>query len=392
MTVPFVISIPLVWLTIWIMAMFRCYRYLRIQAMVKKSMDEKTDETSSLPTMSVVIPTYEQCDALQRNLLTVLEQDYPQDYEVVVVDMNSTDDTRIYLESLGSRYPHLHVTRMPDTVRNVSPIRLALTLGIRAASNEWVVMTQPNCRPSSEHWLTQMGQTCTRKQNAQIVLGYTHFIKGRGWNGLRCRFFRLWQQMLHFPLVLRHGAYRAEGTNLCYRRSLFLEHRGFAEHSNLLIGATDIMVNHFSNRKNTTVCLHPEAQMLQESPRHARWWRQERLFFMETRRHFRHWILYRIKYALHVMLTWLFTLSTMAVAVATLLLWHNYLLFAAIVFLWLIHAICRQLWFNRSARALGERSFTFTLPLLLHLVAWWDTTAWLRWLFTKKKLFQKKFI
>lgn len=385
------IIILAVFLLLWCLDMLRNHRYIIIQKMVEADTGKDTD-CISLPTMSIIVPTYEQCNALRQNLPPLLEQEYPQDFEVIVVDMNSTDETRMYLESLEGRYPHLHVTQMPDTARSVSPIRLALTLGIRAASGEWVVLTQANCHPASEQWLMRLGKTCTEKKEFQIVMGYTRFIKGQGWNGLRCRFFRLWQQMLHLPFAIRHSAYRNEGTNLCYRRSYFLTHRGFAEHSNLLLGATDIMVNHHSTRLNTTVCLHQDAQMLQECPPYSKWWRQERLFFMETRHHFSHWVLYRLKYASHILLTEIFTLSAIVVIATESLLFHNYIMTAVAALLWIIHAVCRSIWFNRSARALGERPIQYALPLLLHLVPWWDTIAWFRWLFTKKKMFQKKYI
>lgn len=376
---------------VWCMAMLRCYGYLRMKRAVGKA--KAKPEPSDLPPLSVIIPTYEQCDALQRNLPTILKQEYPQTFEVIVVDMRSTDETLTYLESLAIRFPHLHVTRIPETARSVSLIRLALTLGIRAASHEWIVLTQPNCRPVSPDWLLRMGQTCSEKKETKMVLGYTQFRREAvSWNALRCRFFRLWQQMLHLPYALRHGAYRADGTNLCYRRSLFLQHRGFADHSNLLVGATDIMVNRNSTKENTAVCLHPDAFMEQETPRYARWWRQERLFFMETRRHFSQGLLYRLKYAGLVGLTWLFTLSTVGALLLSLLWLKDSLTAIVVAVLWVLHAICRAYTFTVSTKELGAHPIILTLPVLLHLIPLWDSIAWLHWLFTKKKTFQKKFI
>ena len=224
-----------------------------------------------------------------------------------------------------------------------------------------------------------------------MVVGLTRFSKGRRWNGLRCRFFRIWQQMLHLPYARRYGVYRCDSTNLCYLRSLFLSHRGFADHSNLLVGATDIMVNHHSTVANTALCLHPEAFMLQQSPRYARWWNQERLFYMETRRHFRRRHIYRLIYFRHVLQTLAFTLCTLAALLFSL--WQPcYWFLAVVAVLWITHAVHRARCFGFTARLLGERSFTFSLPLLLHLVPLWDAEARLRWRFTKRKVFQKKFI
>ena len=279
----------------------------------------------------------------------------------------------------------------PASARNVSPIRLALTLGIRGASYDWTILTDASCMPSSPHWLTHMAEACSKDENTQIVLGITRFVEGKGWHGLRCRFFRAWQEMLNFSYAKRHGAYRADGTNLAYRRSLFLEHRGFADHSNLLVGATEIMVNRHSTRQNTALCLHPDAIMFQDTPQYRGWWSQERLFFMETRRHFRHAFLFRLRYLWSIILTWVPTLLAIATVAAGLYL-KNHIAVAIAVVLWTAYNSYLIYRFNKKAKTFVEQPFTFSYTLLSHLIPWWDVTAWLHWLFTKRRTFQKKFI
>src|SRR5215208_8194876 len=56
------------------------------------------------PEVSVVIGTYNRCDVLQGALESLLTQDSGgADYEVIVVDNNSTDDTRNMVENLRDR-------------------------------------------------------------------------------------------------------------------------------------------------------------------------------------------------------------------------------------------------------------------------------------------------
>lgn len=344
-----------------------------------------------MPPVSIIITAHEQCDVLRRHLPAFLEQDYPSDYEVIVVDMNSGDETLSMLEGLQMRNPNLHVIKMPDSSRDVSLERLALTLGIRSANNEWLVLTQADCIPASAQWLSHMVSTCEKRPETQIVLGQSRFIGGHGWHGLRCRFFRARQQWLHLHHARRHGAYRCDGTNLCYRRSLFFEHRGFAEHANLLAGATDIMVNHHSTAQNTAVCMHPQAIILQDTPRHPSWWNRERLFFMETRHHFRHTFRYRFKYFTIASLLWLCTLLIVTTVILGLI-HHNYTAVGIAVALWLMYLGYCTFSFNRYLKSIGEPAIILALPLLLHLIPYWDTTAWLRWRFTDKHIFKKRFI
>lgn len=344
-----------------------------------------------MPPVSIIITAHEQCDVLRRHLPAFLEQDYPADYEVIVVDMNSTDDTLPMLENLQRRNPNLHIVCLPDSARDVSPLRLALTLGIRSASNEWLVLSKADCIPASPHWLSHMISTCEARPETQIVLGQSRFVDGHGWHGLRCRFFRARQQWLHLHYAKRNGAYRCDGTNLCYRRSLFFEHRGFADHANLLAGATDIMVNHHSTARNTAVCTDPEAIILQDTPRNPDWWSRERLFFMETRRHFRHTFSYRLTYCLAAVLPWVCTLLIATIVVVGLI-YHNYIAVGLSLLVWLMYMGYITFSFNRHLKSIGEPSIIASLPLLLHLVPLWDTAAWLRWVFADKYIFKKRFI
>jgi glycosyltransferase involved in cell wall biosynthesis len=91
------------------------------------------------PTFSVIFPTYNRCDVVERTIRHLLAQDYPADrYEILAVD-NSTDATPAMVERLaaesraagGPPVRLLHVAeRLPAVKRN---------LGLRAAVGDYVM-------------------------------------------------------------------------------------------------------------------------------------------------------------------------------------------------------------------------------------------------------------
>ncbi|MCP3103073.1 glycosyltransferase family 2 protein [Myxococcus sp. K15C18031901] len=83
-----------------------------------------------MPFFSVVIPTYNRARLLERTLASVFAQE-EKDYEVLVVDDGSTDDTLEMLARMGDR---VRVLRQ----RNAGP-GAARNLGIEAARGEYVV-------------------------------------------------------------------------------------------------------------------------------------------------------------------------------------------------------------------------------------------------------------
>ena len=382
----------LAYFALWVLAMLRNREYLLFPKMMQEAANPPIPDSGHTP-ITIIVTTHEQCDALRRNLPLLLEQEYQGEFEVIVVDMNSTDDTHQLIEQMQELYPHLRLVTVPESARSVSPMRLALTLGMRSSANEWNVLTTAESRPSSSHWLRHMAQTFEADDKIQMVVGVTHLTSLHGWRGICCRFMQVWQQIIHLPWAKRNRPYRCLGTNLCYRRSLFFSHRVFADHANLLAGATDIMVNQNATSANAALCLHPDAHMQQDVSSSRRYWNQERLFFMETRHHFTYTFFYRLRYFRHVLLTWLFTLATAGVVLTEVLLQH-YIPIAIIAVLWIAHYWQRYHHLRQALLAtLAPKLSSLTVllsPIMLHLVAIWDTQAWLRWNFSKKQTFQKK--
>ena len=157
-------------LLIWILAIIPAYQYGQLGRSLQK-IDKKLDAVEEdLPPLTVVIAAHNQAPALRRHLPVILNQDYAR-FEVIVIDMASTDETKDVLERLELQYAYLRHTHTPSSARDISVQRLALTLGFRAAAYDWVVMTRPDCEPISPHWLTRIGETIIHpKQGIQSPL------------------------------------------------------------------------------------------------------------------------------------------------------------------------------------------------------------------------------
>ena len=208
--------------------------------------------------ISVVIATHNQADALRSNLPRILEQEYER-FEVIVVNNASTDDTEDVLKTLELKYANLHHTFTPSGARHISHKRLSLTIGIKAAQYEWLLLTEPDSRPCSPHWLSIMAGHF--HDGIQIVLGYANYMPDKRLLSRKTIFFNLFHQMQYLPWATRHKAYRCNPANIAYRKSLFMAHKGFADDINLIGGVTELLVNRHSCVGNTAVSLHPDSKV-----------------------------------------------------------------------------------------------------------------------------------
>ena len=166
--------------------------YNRIHAHNKAVRKEAVHFTQEMPPLSVILCARNEADNLRKILPTILEQDYPQ-FEVIVINDASTDETEDVLGFMEEKYPHLYHSFTPDSARYISHKKLALTLGIKASKHDWLVFTETNCMPASRQWLKLMARNFTSQ--TQIVLGYSGYDRTKGWLHKRVAFDTLFQSL-----------------------------------------------------------------------------------------------------------------------------------------------------------------------------------------------------
>lgn len=130
---------------------------------------------------SVIMTVYDDARKLEENLPVFLSQEYEPGYEVIVVDESSTDDTDDVLKLLKHDNPHLYTTFIPKPNRRITRRKLALSVGIKAAKNEWVIISDIDAVPKSSEWLKELAEATSYTTDA--VVGY--FMK----KGLRLQVF-----------------------------------------------------------------------------------------------------------------------------------------------------------------------------------------------------------
>lgn len=218
-------------------------------------------EKNATPPLSVIICARNEEENLRHKLPKILAQDYPQ-FEVILVNDFSEDDTKWLLTDLRAQYSHLKVVEIAEHVRLKHGKKFAVTLGIKGAQYEHLVFTDADCIPQSDQWLRHMANSFGGGE--EIVLGYSPYNKKPGLLNALIRFETFHTAMSYLSYALKGKAYMGVGRNLGYTKSLFFRGKGFAAHMHIPSGDDDLFVNQNASPHNTVICIHPEAQVWSE--------------------------------------------------------------------------------------------------------------------------------
>lgn len=249
----FLIAVVLMQIAVFLLLFVRIYLKA---GRVKKQTEKKISEP-----VSVIIATRNQVDLLRQNLPKWLNLDYP-DYQLIVVNDGSWDETGDYLKEMEEIHPRLKHVHLQIEDRYHKGKKFAITMGVKAARHEWLLFTDTDCAPLSENWIQAM--MAARNPQTEIVLGYSPYSSQRSvlnWF-VRYETFLTAQQYLSMAMV--GMPYMGVGRNLMYKKELFFRFKGFASHQHILSGDDDLFVNESSNENNTSVALHPDSFVISE--------------------------------------------------------------------------------------------------------------------------------
>ena len=233
----------------------------------------KTDVNPNNKPVSVVIASRNELKNLEQFLPSVLDQDYP-DFQVVVVNDRSWDQTQRYLEQMEKKYERLHVITVHDNDLYQHGKKMAITLGIKGAKYDTLLLTDADCKPVSKNWIRSMSNSIGEHE---VVLGYSRYQKTKGLLNRLIRFDTVQIANQYLSYALAGLPYMGVGRNLMYSKALFDRHKGFKKHYHIASGDDDLFINAAANKNNTDICIHPES-ITESVPKKTflEWWRQKK--------------------------------------------------------------------------------------------------------------------
>jgi cellulose synthase/poly-beta-1,6-N-acetylglucosamine synthase-like glycosyltransferase len=201
--------------------------------------------------VSVVVAARNEAENIGACLEALRAQDYPGEWEVVVVDDRSTDGTSDRIRE--SHWAGLRLVRAPEEPRFRCPKKSALAAGIERSAGEVLLFTDADCRPPP-NWIT--ATVALFAPGVGLAAGHAF---PRPLRGFRQRVWALENLAVGALGAGSAGMGRplsCTGRNLAYRRQVYEEVGGFSAIGHL-IGGDDVYFLRLVSRTRWGVVANP---------------------------------------------------------------------------------------------------------------------------------------
>jgi len=235
------------------------------------------DVTQKNLSVSVIVCAKNEEENVKKFIPLLAEQNYG-DFEIVLIDDASSDETLEVFEEFEKQYPNIRLVKVQNNEAFWGNKKYALTLGIKAAKKEYLLFTDADCYPTSKDWITAMTSQFT--MNKTIVLGYGGYEKiERSFLNKIIRFETVLTAVQYFSWAKIGLPYMGVGRNLAYKKEEFFNVNGFIEHIQVRSGDDDLFINQAANKDNTTISYTPDSFTYSKPKETYREW------FTQKRRH-----------------------------------------------------------------------------------------------------------
>jgi glycosyltransferase involved in cell wall biosynthesis len=305
--------------------------------------------------VTVIVCARDEAANLAKNLPGLLVQQYDSTHEIIVVDDNSYDDTKYLLEGLKKDFKQLHIVELTQEAKMIPGKKFPLSIGIKTAKHEIVLLTDADCVPASEHWINSMQGVYD--DDTEIVLGYGAYHKKAGLLNKLIRWETFHSALQYMSYALAGNTYMGVGRNLSYKKAIFYRHKGFSAHNNIPGGDDDLFINMAATKKNVKINVDQDSFTLSDPSESFAEWKSQK---------FRHYSTSKYYKPMHKFLLGLYAFAQFlfypVMIIATIFFSWKFSLIPFVAFL-----ILQAIIYAKAMKKLGEKDL---LPFFILLDVW----------------------
>ncbi|MBU2939320.1 glycosyltransferase [Lacinutrix sp. C3R15] len=303
--------------------------------------------------VSVIICAKNEAENLKKFLPYILNQEYPE-FEIVLINDNSHDETLSIMEDFAANNNNIKIVNIVPTEAFFGNKKYALTLGIKASKNDYLLFTDADCIPNSKYWIKEI--TSHFNTSKSIVLGYGAYAKtNKSFLNKLIRFETLLTALQYFSFAKSGIPFMGVGRNLAYKKEEFFKANGFINHIKVRSGDDDLFINQIATNKNTSICFTKDSFTISNPKTTFKDWILQKRRHVSTAKYYK---------PLHKSLLALFYISQFLFWTLALILLITTFAWQVVLPLFILRILVFYIVFGKTSKKLEERDLLFFLPFL----------------------------
>lgn len=207
--------------------------------------------------ISIVVAARNELENLKKLVPKLLTQIHPT-YEIVIALDRCTDQSLRFLQNQNQQ--KIKIVEIKETPKGWDHKKFALTKGVEASNQEWLLFTDADCLPVSSRWLTALNSKIT--PGTKILLGYSPYATNGHFLQNFIQFEGFITAFNYLSLALLGKPYMGVGRNLAIEKSFFLESDGYSSFRDVVGGDDDLFIQKHANSKNAQVFFGRDSHVL----------------------------------------------------------------------------------------------------------------------------------
>jgi len=189
-----------------------------------------------------------------REILDKFKEQQFEDYQILVINVHSEDNTDGILNAMTETNPRLKVTSLSQETQFSE--KQIINIGLKGSSSPWIIFLTSSSGEINPNWLANMNSLIDSETD--LVVAYTNVERVKGFRNLICRLERFNQFVISGAWTLAGKPFVFNENNVLFKRSMYFDTLGFRHKMNMNFANLELIFNENVKKGRIKLTTNPD--------------------------------------------------------------------------------------------------------------------------------------
>lgn len=227
--------------------------YFLLRYYLKLAQHRDSEPTQNSNSISIILSVRNEEQHIREILNKFKEQQF-EDYQLLVINVHSEDNTDGVLNALAEINSKLKVTSLSQETQFSE--KQIINIGLKGASSPWIVLLTSTSGEINPGWLANMNSLI--EPDTDLVVGYTNIERLKGFRNLICRLELFNQFIISGAWTLAGKPFVFNENNVLFKKSMYFDTLGFRNKMNRNFANLELIFNENLKKDRVKITTNPD--------------------------------------------------------------------------------------------------------------------------------------